>query len=267
MKIRNRILDLKKRGLSDNTIMKLTEQDINTLYDTLIFEQVTEIPAKKTFKVGPKGGKVGDIMISQDPATKEVMVTTERNEIEEDMEDSMNFEKGQRTQSPKQVGPSTDDGFGNYDDGTGEFNEAKKKNPWAICTSQLGKEFGTTERSEWTKSQLNKYERCIKDVKKPLKEQKENVSLFLEEQIEKIVLRNLYPKMTKKDFMKYLSEAPTTAPAKPTTKPTTKPGTKPSSPGKNPFPGENPSPKAKLPSPEEAKKIVINTMMDLIYKN
>jgi len=41
----------------------------------------------------------------------------------EDEEDPMDFEKGERTQDPHQVGPSTDDGFDNYDDGTDEFTE------------------------------------------------------------------------------------------------------------------------------------------------
>lgn len=54
--------------------------------------------------------------------------------------------------------------------------EAKKKgkavNPWAVCTKSVGDKIGTTERSEWTKAQKERYERCVKDVKKksPIKE-------------------------------------------------------------------------------------------------
>jgi len=48
--------------------------------------------------------------------------------------------------------------------------EAKKKgkkvNPWAVCTASIGEKIGSTERSEWTKSQKEKYERCVLDVKK-----------------------------------------------------------------------------------------------------
>jgi hypothetical protein len=51
--------------------------------------------------------------------------------------------------------------------------EAKKKgkkvNPWAVCTSSLSKEFGTSERSEWSKPQKEKYESCVQDVKKKQK--------------------------------------------------------------------------------------------------
>lgn len=48
--------------------------------------------------------------------------------------------------------------------------EAKKKgkkvNPWAVCTASVGGKIGSTERSEWSKNQKAKYERCVKDVKK-----------------------------------------------------------------------------------------------------
>jgi hypothetical protein len=48
--------------------------------------------------------------------------------------------------------------------------EAKKKgkkvNPWAVCTASIGEKIGSTERSDWTKSQKEKYERCVLDVKK-----------------------------------------------------------------------------------------------------
>jgi hypothetical protein len=74
--------------------------------------------------------------------------------------------------------------------------------------------------------------------------------LFLENEIIKIVERNLPPKITKRELMKYLNESePAVAPTKPA--PTTKPGTtpnpgkRPGHPGKNPNPGVNPKPKAK----------------------
>ena len=57
------------------------------------------------------------------------------SEIDEYEEDPMNFEKGERTQDPHQVGPSTDDGFGNYDDGMDEdydveMGETEQGNPY-----------------------------------------------------------------------------------------------------------------------------------------
>jgi hypothetical protein len=138
------------------------------------------------------------------------------------------------------------------------MNEEKdgEPNPWAICHAQVGPR------------KSRKWERCVMSVKKQLKEGKNPVSLFLESQIEKIVERNMPPKITKGDLIKYIVEA-SPAPA-PTTKPApTKPGTKPGkrpNPFKNPNPGENPAPKAKKVSPEDAKEKVIDVIMQLLEK-
>jgi hypothetical protein len=118
-------------------------------------------------------------------------------------------------------------------------------NPWAICHAQVGPK------------KTRKFERCVKSVKKQLEEGKNPVSLFIESEITKIVERNILPRITKGDLLKYLSEAnsPLTAPAKPTTKPDTKPGTRPSHPGKNPRPGEEIAPKAAEPTTVPSKPI------------
>ena len=276
MKINIKALELIEKGLSSKTVGKLTESQINVLHSKLVGEQVTEVPGKKTYKVGPAGGKVGNLNITQDPSTKEVMVTATESGLDEDadLDDSTEKDSGFDPYAGNSVGnddgPSSDDGFGGGDDGMGMFEEKKKSkkdenNPWAICTSQLGKEFGTRERHLWSAKENNKYERCVKDVKKSLKEQKNPVSLFLENEIIKIVERNLPPKITKKELMNYLNEAGTeTAPTR--TKPTTKPGTRPSHPGKNPNPGTNPAPKANRPSPEESKDKIMDVIMQILEK-
>jgi len=240
MKINKKALELIEKGLSSNTVSKLTESQVQILHSKLfVSEQVTEVPAKKMYKVGPKGGKVGNVMIAQDPNTKEVTVTAEEIELEEDIEVTSDPNKEVETQDPKQVGPSSDDGFGDETDGMGMFEgkEKNKPNPWAICHSQVGPK------------KSRKWERCVKEVKKQLGEGKNPVSLYLESQIIKIVEKNLPPRITKGDLIKHLVESgPSIAPSKPKTKPTTKPGTKPqrpAHPGKNPNPGEQPAPKAK----------------------
>ena len=272
MNIKVKRLKLIGIGLSESTLSKLTNSEIDTL-----FEQVTQTKKQVEITKIPQGtarttgGVVDGVSIKQDAAGNIIATRTEQ-ELDEDEVDSMDFEKGAITQQPHQVGPSSDDGWKNYDDGTGEFSEEKKKgkyNPWAVCTAQMGKEFGTTKRSDWSKADLRKYERCVKDVKESIKEGKNPVSLFVEQKITQIVEKHLSPSITKKELLKFLSEAPATAPSKPTTaptKPTTKPGTRPSSPGKNPFPKEHPAPKANRPSPEVAKKKVIDVIMNLIEK-
>ena len=265
MKINKKALELIEKGLSSNTVSKLTESQVQILHSKLfISEQVTEVPSKKTYKVGPKGGKVGNMSITQDPNTKEVMVTASESELEEDVEVTTDPNKEVETQDPKQVGPSSDDGFGDETDGMGMFEgkEKNKPNPWAICHSQVGPK------------KSRKWERCVKEVKKQLGEGKNPVSLFLENEIMKIVEKNLPPRITKGDLLKYLSEAgPATAPTKPSpgTKPGVKPGKpdqrpRPKHPGKNPNPGENPAPKAKKVSPEVAKDEVMDLIMNLLEK-
>ena len=256
MKVNIKALELIEKGLSSKTVGKLTESQINVLHSKLVSEQATEVPGKKTYKVGPAGAKFGNLNITQDPSTKEVMVTANEGEIGEDVEVTTDPNKETETQDPKQVGPSTDDGFGDETDGMGMFeNDTQdgKPNPWAICHEQVGPK------------KTRKFERCVQSVKKQLAEGKNVVSLFLENEIMKIVERNLPPRITKGELVKYLIEADTeTAPTR--TKPTTKPGTRPSHPGKNPNPGVNPAPKAKKPSPEEAKDKIMDVIMQILEK-
>ena len=288
MKNNIKAYELIEKGLSSKTVSKLNESQIETLYKKLVLsEQVTEVPTKKTFKVGPKGGKVGNVMVSTDPNTKEVIVTTE-NELDETETDDLTdkdalgadaLQNITGQEAPHMANDMAPDGMDDDSDNDRKMmgmSEAKKKeqNPWAICTAQLGKEFGTRERHLWSAKEKNKYERCVKDVKKSLKEGKNPVSLFLENEIIRIVEKNLPPRITKGDLLKYLSEAgPATAPTKPApgTKPSTKPGKpdtrpRPKHPGKNPNPGENPAPKAKKVSPEVAKDEVLDLIMNLLEK-
>jgi hypothetical protein len=263
MKVNKKALELIDKGLSAKTVGKLTESQINTLYSKLINEvtmvskddgpTITTLKSqKKPFEVYEKDGEVKE--------TDDVEVTTDPNkEIE--------------TQDPKQVGPSSDDGFGDETDGMGMFeSEADLKpgqpNPWAICHAQVGPK------------KTRKFERCVKSVKKQLEEGKKPVSLFIESQIMKIVEKHLPPRITKGDLLRHLSETshkkmkkdtveaaePTIAPSKPITKPDTKPRTRPSHPGKNPFPGEKEAPRAGKVSPDDAKDKVIDVILNLLKK-
>jgi hypothetical protein len=288
MKINKKALELIDKGLSSKTVSKLTESQINVLHSKLLGEQVTEVPNKKTYEVGPKGGEVNGVVISQDPSTKKVMVTTKEGEIDEEEEVTLDPNKDTETQDPHQVGPSSDDGFGDETDGMGMMEEKDGPNPWAICHAQVGPK------------KTRKFERCVMSVKKQLEEGKNPVSLFLETQIEKIVEKHIPPRITKSDLLKIVKEstkgsepskpgiAPTypkpgptkkretkeqataPAPAKPATEPTTRPSTtpkeKPFSPGKNPAPAVKPAPKAGKINPETAKEKVIDLIMNILEK-
>jgi hypothetical protein len=299
MKVNIKALELIEKGLSSKTVGKLTESQIDVLHSKLVSEQVTEVPNKKTYKVGPEGGEVDGVVIKQDPNTKEVMVTTKEGEMSEDDDFDLDMDQSYTgQQGSHDEYQASDDGMD--DDTSPENHDSKmigmseekkdKPNPWAICHSQVGPK------------KSRKWERCVKSVKKQLGEGKNVVSLFLENEIMKIVERNLPPRITKGELVKYLTEAETeTAPTrtKPTTKPgtrpshpgknpnpgvnpapkaddtktaptrtkpTTKPGTRPSHPGKNPNPGVNPAPKANRPSPEEAKDKIMDVIMQILEK-
>lgn len=276
MKINKKALELIEKGLSSKTVSNLTESQIDTLHSKLfVSEQITEVPSKKTFKVGPKGGSLPPnakgYSVRQDPNTKEVIATAAEGEVKETETDDVTDKNalgadalqtltGQ--EAPHMANDMAPDGMDDDSDNDrgmmGMSEEKKNKpNPWAICHSQVGPK------------KSRKWERCVKEVKKQLGEGKNPVSLFIESQIMKIVEKNLQPRITKGDLIKYLSEQnPATAPTKPATKPTTKPGTRPrpKHPGQNPNPGVNPAPKAGKISPEEAKDKVIDVILNLLKK-
>ena len=229
-------------GLSKGLISNLTESQIDLLYSKMGLTETTMV--SKT-----------DSATIQKLKTERKPFEVYEKEVKEDEEDPMDFEKGERTQDPHQVGPSTDDGFGNYDDGTGEFNEIKKSdnNPYAICHSQLG-----SDRNA-------KFERCVKSVKKNMDEGKSPMTFFIEEEIVSLVERYVQPRITKGDLVKMISEQqPATAPpkTKPGVKPT--PRTRPAHPGKNPNPNENPAPKARQEKLEAAKAEILKAIQDIL---
>lgn len=246
MKINKKALELIEKGLSAKTVGKLTESQINTLHSKLVSE-VTMVSKddsatikilqgqKKPFEVYEKDGEM------KETETDDV---DDKNALGADALQSLTGQD-----APHDANDMAPDGMDDDSDDNrnmmGMSEEKNKPNPWAICHSQVGPK------------RTRKFERCVKSVKKQLEEGKNPVSLFIESEITKIVERNLPPRITKGDLLKYLSEAnsPLTAPVKPTTKPDTKPGTRPAHPGKNPRPGEQIDPKAAEPTTAPTKPI------------
>lgn len=216
--MKNKIVKLVQQGFSVQTLSKMNESQINALYNRLIKEQITKAkPSGDPLNIGPQGGKLppnpkGYSITPKDPTTgmqKAIPNETEMTEVK-------------------------------------KKKKGKGKNPWAICTATMGKEFGTTERSDWSKSQMEKYEKCVMGVKEKIKEGVDPQEYFLEEQIIEILESRLTPKMNKRDFLNNVysksiseaEEAPVKAPPKPKTP--TKPN-KPDTPFK---PKHKPKPKA-----------------------
>lgn len=159
-------------GLKAETLANLTESQLRLLYNKLNEgkkepkEQVTQItePSKPSYKVGPKGGNLP-------PSQKGYSMTKNTD--------------GTMSATPNE----------------GEMKEGKKKskkyNPWAICTSSVGRK------------DKKKYERCVMDVKKSIKEGKDPINLFLEEKIVSLLERHLQPRITKKEFLEMILESET----------------------------------------------------------
>jgi hypothetical protein len=253
----NKYADLIRFGFSQKMVMSLNESSIDTLHKNLIKgkkketkEQVTTTTKQLNVTKIPSntakttGANVGNVDIKQDASGN--IIATQLNQGKEKS-------KGEKIIKD------------------GEMAEAKKKesklNPWAICTAQLGKQFKTTERSEWSPKQNAKYERCVKDVKQSISENKLPFEVILEKKILSLVEKHIQPKMKKRDLMDLIQDKKTKTPIttlgaidvkedtkEAPTKPTTKPGTKtPPNPDKDsPYkPKVKPAPKAKMETKED----------------
>ena len=187
MKTNMKALELIEKGLSAKTVAKLNESQINTLHSKLLSEQsatgTINVPRTDTSK------------INQLKSQKQTFQVYEK-ELEEDEEEvTLNPNKDTETQDPHQVGPSSDDGFGNEDDGMGMFEEKKDgPNPWSICHSQVGPK------------KSRKWERCVREIKKQIKEGKNPYLPIMEAALAKMVEKHISPKMTKSELINTLSE-------------------------------------------------------------
>jgi hypothetical protein len=238
MKTNIKALQLIEKGLSSNTVSKLTESQINVLHSKLFVNLLSE-QSKATTSVSSKNPNAPTL--AKNLNAQGVNVTMTEKEIDED--DTLDI-----TKDPD----ATDDGMGIF-----EVNDENKPNPYSICHSQVGPK------------KSRKWERCVREIKKQLKEGKNPVSLFLENQITKIVEKHMPPKITKGDLIKHITESDSNfatkhlqpgfgtevAPSKP--KPKVEPGTKetpkpkPFDPRKNPHPGEKEAPRAKKSESKE----------------
>jgi hypothetical protein len=207
MKTDNAAFKLMDMGFKAETLASLTESQLVKLYNKLN-EQVT-----------PAGN-----------VTKQTKQVT-----------TYSVPPGSETEVPtggKNVVVSTKGGKTSITPMESEMKEGKSKskkyNPWAICTSTVGRE------------NKKKYERCVMGIKKAVKEGRDPSELFLENKIVSLLERHIQPKISKKEFLDMIQESETQTPVKPKV-PTVNPGEKtkrPSTPYK-PKEGVKPAPKAK----------------------
>ena len=277
-----------ENGLPSKFLINLSDKQVDNLYNKYLSEQPQPVVRTKTVKQieVPTGSEtsVGGISVAN-KAGKTVVTTTAEGEMKEDAnldnsaEKDSNYDPYAGNTVSNDNGPSSNDGYNKAADGFDILENKKKSkyNPWAICTSQMGKEFKTTERSDWSKAQMNKYERCVKDVKKSIKEGKNPYESLLENHIMKLVSKHINENMNMVSFKKldkpigkYYSskksspmESAEPAVKPRTAPPKTKPGVKPSKP--NPYQPPKETPKEK-PKAQDYKSMFISALNQLLGK-
>jgi len=250
-------LKLVKEGIKASTLNKMTDSQVDLLFSKLQ-EQITPVtePAKTAYKVGEKGGNLPatpkGYNVKKNPDGTFMAMPNEQTDIELDKDDES---KGGTTQDPIQKGPSTDDGFENYQDGSGmmeekeieEKFESKKQQKYFFAKCGDGK---TKEQKKWCKMADEFAEKTdfakLPEKKKETKESymdmvggaltklgkakltqmKPGLTMGeskIEKEIMRLVEKHITPKMSKKDFQNLLEGDTKTAPAKPKVSPGTKP--------------------------------------------
>jgi len=208
--MKNKIQQLIRVGLSKELLKNLSEGQVNQLHRRMISEQVVPLPSKPSYKVGPEGGELPKsekgyaIKKNQDNS---ITATPMESEIDENL--GTDYQSGYNAD---EFGGNLPVNYNNPEDDSepdvmgkndgmpteGEVGEGKKKkskyNPWAICTSSVGRE------------DKDKFERCVKDVKRNVREGKNPHQVIVEMALEKMIEKHISPRMTKKDLLNTLSE-------------------------------------------------------------
>lgn len=141
-------------GFSMGTLEKFSNEQLNLLYGKIMEQK-------------------GSVRIPQDADPAKIKSLTDQGinvEMGEDLEDPMNFELGKRTQSPKQVGPGTDDGQGSYGDGMPTeseiYEKAVSKKQRGLMGAAYSVEKGYKKMSDIPKSYRGKVKDVVKSMTK-----------------------------------------------------------------------------------------------------
>jgi len=187
----NKIKQLMERGLSHKLLLTMNEGQINQLHKMMVGEQV-----KATTMVSSKNPNASQI--AKDLNDKGINVTMTEMGEDADLDDSAEKESGFDPYAGNSVGnddgPSSDDGFGGGNDGMGMMEEKNSSKAFAICHSQVGPK------------KSRKWERCVREIKKQLKEGKNPYLPIMEAALAKMVEKHISPKMTKSELINTLSE-------------------------------------------------------------
>jgi hypothetical protein len=238
---KNKFSDLLRFGLKTKTLLNLSESEINTLHNNLIVKR--------------------RVLEQTSPVKKQTTTTTyEFNPGSAGVVGNVSISNagGKTTVTPVKEMEVSEESEKNY-----------KNNPLAICRAKLGPK------------KTAKFERCVRDVKESIKEEKKYLDVLIEKKLVSLLEKTMLPKMTKKDLLKLIEEkklkkpigkiasfgvkketkeSTTTSPTKPA--PVKDPKTKPKAPPRPQIkPGKNPNPSVKPDEAPKAENVKNNIMM------
>ena len=228
MKTNEKILSLIGYGLKPSWLMSLNESQIDGLHKRMIHtkknvsEQVTQVPGKPSYKIGPNGGTLPENPTKKGYAIKQnadktiTAVPMDENEMTEKsvskkqhglMGAAYSVEKGDKELSdiPKSY-------RGKVKKIVDSMSKKQVKDFAKTKTSKLPEKVETKEGGymdmvgkAFNKNMQNK----IADIKPGLKWES-----ILEDEFSQIIENTIFPKMTKRDFIKTIMESPEVAPEK-----------------------------------------------------
>ena len=203
-------LELIAYGLKPSTVTSLNESQVDALHSRLS-EQVTQMPSKPTYKIGDKGGTIPNNPTGKGYAIKQnpdKTVTAIPMEEEEDInEKSVSkkqqqffgivraMQKGDLPKKGKAGKVSKEISKKDAED----FAETKHKGLPTRVKKETKENYLDMVGKSYNKNMQNK----IADIKPSLKWES-----ILEDEFSKIIENVIFPKMTKKDFIKTIMESP-----------------------------------------------------------
>jgi len=220
-----KVASLLNKGIKFETLKMLNETQIDTLYTAVIGEQ--ESLSDKVQDVQQLKGELSQLNQAIDQTIQKIGEEENEDGLEDLARQDYTGQEGPHDEKDMAPDGMDDDS----DNNRSEMGEEEEVNPWAICISSLGLE--GRERESYSKSESEKYERCVRDVKK------QNEIRQIEESIVSLVKKYVPTTMSKKDLMNLLEQGPGTKEAPVKTPTRTKPERK------TPYkPKHKPAPKA-----------------------
>jgi len=225
-----KVASLLNKGIKFETLKMLNETQIDTLYTAVIGEQSLTDKVDDLQKLRQANTELQNDI-------KNTIALVGEEDLEEDDVDNIKPFKGQQTQDPKQVGPSSNDGMDDYQDGMDEEVDEEFRSK-----AQQGYFFAKCEeegpKSKWCKM-ADEFADDTKDFSKLPEKVKAEEIRQIEESIVSLVKKYVPKTMSKKDLINLLEQGPGTKEAPVKTPTRTKPERK------TPYkPKHKPAPKA-----------------------